>query len=89
MENITKKRKLQGVVVSDKMMKTVVVAVAETKLHAKYLKQYHITRKFKAHDEKREYHTGDVVIISETRPMSREKRWEVVSLVKKAVAKTE
>ena len=89
MDNKTKKRKLQGVVVSDKMMKTVVVAISQIKSNAKYLKQYHLTRKFKAHDEKREYHVGDVVVIAETRPMSREKRWEVVSLVKKAITKTE
>ena len=89
MDNKTKKRKLQGVVVSDKMMKTVVVAISQIKSNAKYLKQYRLTRKFKAHDEKREYHVGDVVVIAETKPMSREKRWEVVSLVKKAVSKTE
>lgn len=73
-----KTKKLTGVVVSDKMMKTVVVAVTQTKQHPKYLKQYHVTRRFKAHDEKREYHVGDKVTIAETRPMSREKRWIVV-----------
>ncbi len=71
-------RKIQGVVVSDKMQKTRVVEVAKVKLHSKYLKQYTIHRRFKAHDEKNEYHTGDVVTIQQTRPLSREKRWIIV-----------
>ncbi len=73
-----KKRKLEGVVTSDKMNKTVVVAVTEIKLHPKYLKQYKVTKKFKAHDEREEYHTGDKVTIAETRPLSKTKRWIVL-----------
>lgn len=73
-----KTRKLTGVVVSDKMMKTVVVAVTQTKKHSKYLKEYSVTCRLKAHDEKREYHTGDKVIIAETRPISKDKCWVVV-----------
>lgn len=76
-----KKRKLQGVVVSDKMQKTVVVSVTHEKKHPKYLKQYKITNRFKAHDENREYKVGDRVIIEETRPISRDKRWKVVSKI--------
>jgi small subunit ribosomal protein S17 len=72
------KRQLVGVVVSDKMNKTRVVAVMRTKRHPKYLKHYKETRTFKAHDENNEHRRGDKVIIEETRPMSREKRWTIV-----------
>jgi small subunit ribosomal protein S17 len=71
-------RMLKGVVVSDKMTKTVVVAVTRLKKHPKYKKYYKVTKKYKAHDEKNEYHVGDKVIIQETRPLSKEKRWIVV-----------
>ena len=76
-----KGRKLQGVVVSDKMQKTIVVAISYTKMHPKYKKHYKVTRRFKVHDENNEYHTGDKVIIQETRPMSKEKRWKVINKV--------
>lgn len=75
-------RKLQGVVVSDKMNKTAIIAVTYLKLHSKYRKYVKITRRFKAHDENDEYHNGDKVIIQETRPMSKEKRWVIISKVK-------
>ena len=75
--NETKKRKLIGTVVSDKMDKTRVVAVEGFKKHSKYLKYYKRTSKFKAHDESNEYKTGDKVVIEETRPMSKEKRWRI------------
>lgn len=71
------KRKIIGVVVSDKMMKTRVVAVSRLKKHPKYLKYYHVTAKFKAHDEENAYKKGDKVVLEETRPMSREKRWNI------------
>jgi small subunit ribosomal protein S17 len=76
-----KKRKIIGVVVSDKMTKTRVVAVSRLKKHPKYLKYYTVTTKFKAHDENNEYKTGDKVTIEETRPMSREKRWKIIGKV--------
>lgn len=76
-----KKRRLIGIVVSDKMQKTRVVAVSRFKKHPKYLKYYQVTKKFKVHDEKGEYRTGDKVIIEETRPMSREKRWRIVTKI--------
>lgn len=72
-------RKLTGVVVSDKMKKTVVVAVERLKLNKKYKKHFKVTKRFKAHDENGEYHVGDKVIIQETRPLSKDKRWRVVS----------
>ena len=80
MEN-KKVRRLEGVVVSDKMQKTVVVAVQRLKLHSKYLKYFKVTAKFKAHDEKGEYHTGDKVVIEATRPLSKNKRWRVVGKI--------
>ena len=71
------KRILKGEVVSDKMDKTVVVRVSRLKIHPKYKRRYKTTKHFKAHDEKNECHTGDKVIIEETRPLSKEKRWRV------------
>lgn len=71
-------RQLVGTVVSAKMQKTVVVAVDKLKEHAKYRKQYKVTKKYKAHDEKGEYKAGDKVVIQETSPMSKEKRWTVI-----------
>ncbi len=73
------KRELEGIVISDKMNKTRVVSVARLKEHPLYKKYYRITRKFKAHDEKNEYKTGDKVLIEETRPLSKEKRWKIIS----------
>lgn len=74
-------RKLEGVVVSDKMAKTVVVAIERLKLNKKYKKQFKVTTKFKAHDENNEYHPGDRVIIEETRPISKDKRWKVIKKI--------
>ncbi|MBP6886089.1 MAG: 30S ribosomal protein S17 [Candidatus Pacebacteria bacterium] len=70
-------RTLKGLVVSDKMTKTVVVEVTRLKKNAKYQKYFKVSTRYKAHDEKGEYHTGDKVVISETKPMSRDKRWIV------------
>ena len=79
-ENKKRFRTLKGVVVSDKMTKTVVVSVTRLKKHPKYKKYYKVTKRFKAHDEKGEYHTGDKVIMQETRPVSKDKRWTVVKI---------
>jgi len=76
-----KKRRLRGVIVSDKMQKTVVVAVTRLKRHPKYKKYFKVTKKFKAHDEKNEYKIGDIVLIEQTRPISKEKRWRVLKKV--------
>ena len=75
------KRQLQGVVVSDKMQKTRVVEVVRSKKHPKYLKYYKASRRFKAHDENNEYKVGDKVVMEETRPLSKEKRWRIVSRI--------
>jgi len=75
----TKKiRKLEGTVMSDKMAKTVVVAVERMKRHPVYGKYYKITTRYKAHDEKGEHKIGDKVVIQESRPLSKDKRWKVV-----------
>lgn len=73
-----------GKVVSDKMQKTIVVAIEELVQHKLYKKSVKRTVKFKAHDEKEEAHIGDRVLIMETRPLSKEKRWRLVEIVEKA-----
>lgn len=79
-------RKVQiGKVVSDKMDKTIVVAVETYKKHSLYHKRIKYTKKFKAHDELNQAQTGDTVKIMETRPISKDKRWRLVEVVEKAV----
>jgi small subunit ribosomal protein S17 len=75
----------QGVVVSNKMDKTVVVMVERLVRHPKYRKYLKQRNKFKAHDEQNECGIGDEVELIETRPLSRDKRWRVRSVLKKAV----
>lgn len=75
----------QGVVLSNKMDKTVVIGVTTRKPHAFYGKYVTRTRKFVAHDEKNECGVGDTVDIMETRPLSRTKRWRVIEIVEKAI----
>ncbi|PJC65357.1 MAG: 30S ribosomal protein S17 [Candidatus Colwellbacteria bacterium CG_4_9_14_0_2_um_filter_50_12] len=82
-----KRRRLEGVVISDKMLKTRVVEVSRVRIHPKYLKRYATTARFKAHDEANAYKAGDHVVIEETRPLSREKRWRIVGLVRKSEQK--
>ena len=77
------KRMLQGVVVSDKQDKTVVVRVERRFTHPVLKKTVRRSKKYYAHDEKNEYSVGDVVRIEERRPMSRLKRWEVIEGDKK------
>ena len=74
-----------GKVVSDKMDKTIVVAVETYKKHELYHKRIKYTKKFKAHDEANEAKIGDTVRIMETRPLSKDKRWRLVEIVEKAV----
>lgn len=71
-------KKFSGVVVSDKSDKTIVVKVETVKIHPKYKKRYTVSRKYKVHDEKNEFVTGDKVTFIECRPLSRDKRWRVV-----------
>ena len=72
------KRRLEGTVVSDKMSKTIVVRVDRVKTHAKYRKQFHVSKRYKVHDEKNEYKVGDVVAFEECRPYSKDKCWRVI-----------
>jgi len=69
---------LEGIVVSDKMEKTAVVAVETFKAHKKYLKRYLATKRYKAHDPEKKCKIGDKVKIVETRPLSKGKKWEVI-----------
>ena len=73
-----------GVVVSDKMEKTIVVSVERMVQHPLYGKRIRLTTKFKAHDENNECHEGDTVTIMETRPLSKDKRWRLVEIVERA-----
>jgi small subunit ribosomal protein S17 len=73
-----------GKVVSDKMDKTIVVAIEDNVKHPLYKKVVKHTVRLKAHDEKNESKTGDRVLISETRPLSRDKRWRLVEILEKA-----
>ena len=73
-----------GLVVSDKMDKTVVVAVQEHYRHPVYKKVMRSTYKLKAHDENNECRVGDKVLVMETRPLSKDKRWRIVEIVEKA-----
>jgi 30S ribosomal protein S17 len=73
-----------GMVVSDKMDKTVVVAIRDNVKHPLYKKIIKNTVKFKAHDENNECRVGDRVLVMETRPLSKDKRWRVVEIVEKA-----
>lgn len=75
------RRKLIGRVASDKMDKTIVVEVVRFKRDAVYQKYVRVRKRYKAHDEKNEYKTGDRVEIVEHRPLSREKRWAVARLI--------
>lgn len=78
------RKRLVGVVTSDKMEKTVVVEVATTKRHQRYGKVVRRIKKFKVHDESNECRLGDKVQIIESKPISRHKRWSVVSVLEKA-----
>ncbi|VBB68560.1 SSU ribosomal protein S17p (S11e) [invertebrate metagenome] len=73
------KRILQGVVISDKMDKTVVVRVERRVMHAVYKKFIQRSKKYHTHDELNQYRTGNAVRIRECRPLSRTKRWEVIA----------
>ncbi len=68
----------KGIVISDKMIKTVVVKVDEYKKHPLYKRFYRSSKKYKAHDEKREFHVGDKVMIKESKPISKDKHFIVI-----------
>jgi small subunit ribosomal protein S17 len=76
---------LRGTVVSDKMDKTIFVAINTKKSHPLYGRQIKYTSRFKAHDENNEAKTGDIVEVMETRPLSKDKHFRLVRIVEKAV----
>jgi small subunit ribosomal protein S17 len=78
------KRVLSGQVISDKMDKTIVVAIRRRKLHRLYKKFVSLTKTVKAHDEKNECKTGDLVRVVECRPLSKDKRWRLLEIVERA-----
>ncbi len=84
METRNLRKEKVGVVVSDKMEKSIVVVVERRVKHPKYGKFLKKTSKFMAHDEKNESHTGDTVRIAETRPLSKDKCWRLVEIIERA-----
>lgn len=85
MENRNTRRVLKGVVVSDKMDKTITILIETHKMHAKYGKRVKYAKKYKAHDENNMAKKGDIVTIMETRPLSATKHFRLVEVVSKAV----
>ena len=83
-ERVTSRKTRVGKVVSDKMDKTVVVAIVDNVKHPLYKKIIGRTYRLKAHDENNECGIGDIVRVMETRPLSKDKRWRVVEIVEKA-----
>ncbi len=83
MSYLGKRKVREGLVVSDKMDKTVVVAVETRKVHPLYKKAIRVTKKYKAHDENNACKIGDKVKISETRPLSKDKHWRVIEVISK------
>ena len=83
-DNRTKRKVRMGTVSSDKMEKTITVSVETVKQHPLYKKTIRTSKKYMAHDENNEAKTGDVVKIMETRPLSKNKRWRLVEIVRKA-----
>jgi len=84
MEKKGQRKTRRGFVVSDKMDKTVVVRVERLTKHPRYSKVIKRAKKFKAHDENNQCNIGDIVEIMETRPLSKDKRWRVTEIVRKA-----
>ncbi len=84
MERISHRKTRVGKVVSDKMDKTIVVAIEDRVAHPLYKKIVKSTYKLKAHDENNECGVGDKVLVMETRPLSKDKRWRLVEIIEKA-----
>jgi len=86
MRGLRKER--SGVVVSDRMQKTIIVSVERTVMHPKYKKYLKRRTKVKAHDESNQCRVGDRVVIAQSRPLSRDKRWRVSKILERAKAAT-
>jgi small subunit ribosomal protein S17 len=83
-QRTTAQRERQGVVVSDKMDKTIVVQVSAVKPHKQYRKVIRTTDRLKAHDERNEAQVGDTVLVRECRPLSRDKTWRLIKVLQRA-----
>ncbi len=83
-QRTTAQRERQGVVVSDKMDKTVVVQVSTVQPHAQYKKVVRRTSRLKAHDEQNEARMGDIVLVRECRPLSKDKTWRLIKVLERA-----
>lgn len=77
------KKRFRGVVVSNKIQKTIVVKVTRIKIHPIYRKRYRFSKKYKIHDEKNQAKVGDEVIFKECRPLSKDKKWRLIEIRKK------
>lgn len=83
-ERETRQRERHGMVVSDKMDKTIVVEVASVKPHPRYQKVVRRTSRLKAHDEANDAHVGDKVVVRECRPLSKDKCWRLIKVLERA-----
>jgi len=83
-EKTVKQRERQGVVVSDRMDKTIVVQVTAVKPHAQYSKVIRMTARVKAHDEENQARVGDTVLVRECRPLSKDKTWRLIKVLERA-----
>jgi len=86
---LQRRKEMTGTVVSNKMQKTIVVKIERRVRHSVYSKYVSSSRKFKAHDEKNEAKMGDIVTIIESRPLSRDKRWALQKIVRRAIQTAE
>ena len=84
MNSAVKKKTLTGTVVSNKMEKTVVIKVTRRFAHPTFKKVISTTKKYKVHDEKNECQPGDIISVCETRPLSKDKRWRLIEIIKRA-----
>jgi small subunit ribosomal protein S17 len=78
------KQRLKGIVISDKMQKTITVLVERSVYHPLYKRNYRVSKKYHVHDEKNEAKVGDLVEFELTRPISKTKRWRLVKIIKKS-----
>jgi len=83
-EKTIRQRERQGLVVSDRMDKTIVVQVSAVKPHAKYAKIIRMTSRLKAHDEENQARVGDTVLVRECRPLSKDKTWRLIKVLERA-----
>lgn len=88
-KGLQRRKEMTGSVVSNKMQKTIVVKIERRVRHGLYAKYISSSRKFKAHDEKNEAKIGDIVTIIESRPLSRDKRWALQKIVRRAIQTAE